>query len=218
MQEPPLKKRKIYPEEPEVVEQVIPTYKRSGPKKARTYNINYQITFGKRANGNQQWDIGCLAPPKIGKMRRMTFKLTCEGKDLPSGLTLTARCIDQMPGKHKGKLVLCTNDRCCEKKKVEGSRKAVTECEQRLNELTVPVNFVENKCVVEFYLKPEWNGMGENKLRPPFEIVVDLNLPNGESICLDSWTTELQSHKFESSTKGKAMEASGSVSKSDPLS
>jgi len=214
VQEPPRKKQKLtepieqYEDEHEVVQRIPPK------KSVSTYTIKYNISFGKRANGNQQWDIGCLAPPKIGKMRRMTFKLTCDSKDSPSGLSLTARCIDLSPGKHKGKLVLCSNDRCCEKKKVEGSRKAITECDQRLNELTVPVNFSEGKCTVEFFLKPEWNGMGENKLRPPFEINVSLDLPNGESISLDTWETELQSHKFESSTKGKAMESNGPVSKS----
>jgi len=182
----------------------------------QSVKIDYVIQFGKRANGNQRWELGCLAPPKIGKMRRITFELNSEPNSIP--LTITAKCKDKNPGEHLGKLVLCNNDRCCEKKKIEGSRKSITECDQRLSELSVTVNLSEGHCVVEFYLKPEWNGLGNNKLRPRFDISIELtDERNGNTFCLLSWDTELQSHKFESSTKGKSMEANPITTRSDSI-
>merc|ERR1712137_1146186 len=66
---------------------------------------------------------------------------------------------------------------------------------------------IANSPSVQFYLKPEWNGLGVGKTRPCFDVVLELvDCHTGNAHELLSWSTELQSHKFESSAKAKSLE------------
>jgi len=172
--------------------------------------ITAELSFGKRGNGNQPWQTSCVAPPKIGKMRKISVQLT-SSSPYPMAVKLRARTCDQDPHKHKGKLVLCSDDRCCVKTKVEGQRKPVIKCPQRLSELVMPevVLNPDEPTTINVFLKPEWNGLGANKTRPRFDVYLELiDCQSGEAHELLAWDTELQSHKFESSHKAKCMETS----------
>ena len=171
--------------------------------------ITTDIDFGKRGNGNQPWQSCGAAPSKIGKMRRMTFTIN-SSSPVERTLQVRVRTEDHQPKMHKGKLVLCTGDRCCMKTKVEGRKKPVVQCDERLTELTLPEVKVSSSfpsTSMELYLKPEWNGLGPNKTRPSFDVFVELiDCETGKVHELLSWDTELQSHKFESSHKAKVLE------------
>jgi len=170
--------------------------------------VSVEISFGKRGNGNQPWQQSSSTPSKIGKMRRMTFDLT-SNSSTSKVFQVRIRTIDNQPKMHKGKLVLCSDDRCCVKKKVEGRKKPVIECHERLTEIILPEVSVSSSSssTVEAYLKPEWNGLGANKTRPNFDVIVELvDCETGRVQQILEWETELQSHKFESSPKAKQME------------
>merc|ERR1712137_1390986 len=129
----------------------------------------------------------------------------------PHPVQFQFRTIDKHPGTHCSKLVLCRGDRCCVKVKQDGKKKKkpIVECVDRLNVLTIPQQMVDDKspCFTDVYLKPEWNGLGENKSRPSFEVVVELIDCSDKTVHeISRWDVELQSHKFESSTKAKEME------------
>jgi len=177
-------------------------------------HITAELSFGKRGNGNQPWQTSCVAPPKIGKMRKITVQLSTTSP-CPVAVQLRARTIDQDPHKHKGKLVLCSDDRCCIKTKVEGQRKPVIKCPQRLSQLDMPEVLLsaDEPRSINVFLKPEWNGLGANKTRPRFDVYLELtDCQSGQVHELLTWDTELQSHKFESSHKAKTMETSSSSS------
>merc|ERR1712110_317973 len=177
-------------------------------------HITAELSFGKRGNGNQPWQTSCVAPPKIGKMRKITVQLSTTSP-CPVAVQLRARTCDQDPHKHKGKLVLCSDDRCCIKTKVEGQRKPVIKCPQRLSRLDMPevILSAEEPRTINVFLKPEWNGLGANKTRPRFDVYLELvDCQSGEVHELLTWDTELQSHKFESSHKAKTMETTSSSS------
>merc|ERR1712137_498044 len=173
-------------------------------------NVHAEVAFYKRENGNQAWEQSCSTPPKLGKMR----KITCSARsssETPHPVQFQFRTIDKHPGTHCSKLVLCRGDRCCVKVKQDGKKKKkpIVECVDRLNVLTIPQQMVDDKspCFTDVYLKPEWNGLGENKSRPSFEVVVELIDCSDKTVHeISRWDVELQSHKFESSTKAKEME------------
>merc|ERR1712000_139413 len=98
---------------------------------------------------------------------------------------------------------------------VEGRKKPVIQCAERLNELTLPEVLISSSQPASFdvFLKPEWNGLGKNKTRPSFEVFIELvDKTSGEVHELCVFDTELQSHKFESSPKARSMENSSSCS------
>lgn len=181
--------------------------------------LNTEITFGKRGNGNQPWASSCIAPDKIGKMRRITvnYSLSSSPSINVNNVAVLVKTVDNQPDKHPGKLVLCTNDRCCEKVKEDGKKKPVMRCNERKTELTLAICPTFEKKSLDVYLKPEWNGLGPNKIRPKFTVSISLiNLSNDSVISeLLSWDIELQSHKFESSKKAEQMENEGSSCKKD---
>ena len=181
--------------------------------------LSTEITFGKRGNGNQPWASSCIAPDKIGKMRRITvnYSLSSSPSFNVNNIAILVKTVDNQPDKHPGKLVLCTNDRCCEKVKEDGKKKPIMKCVERKTELTLSVNPSFEKKSLDVYLKPEWNGLGPNKIRPKFTVTISLvNLSDNSVISeLLSWDIELQSHKFESSKKAEQMENEGRSCKKD---
>ena len=181
--------------------------------------LTTEITFGKRGNGNQPWANSCIAPDKIGKMRRINvnYSLNSPSSINVNNIAVLVKTVDNQPDKHPGKLVLCTNDRCCEKVKEDGKKKPIMKCVERKTELMLPINPSFEKKTIELYLKPEWNGLGPNKIRPKFTVTISLvNLSDNSVINeLLSWDIELQSHKFESSKKAEQMENEGRASKRD---
>lgn len=167
--------------------------------------IDVKLEVGLRGNGNRPFQKGCLTPPKMGKMRRITAEISSQGLHEADNQIchIRARTVDLNPGQHEGKLVLCKNDRCCTRKK---SRNGLEfHCAERKTELLLPLTLGPNPCAIEFYLKPEWRGLGKTqKARPTFAVYIELVIGSTVYILLN-WNVQLHSHKYESGEKAKAL-------------
>jgi len=162
--------------------------------------VHTKVEFLLRGNGNQPWSVGCPAPPKLGKMRKIiiTFFLGAPGS-IPAMVRVNT--VDKKPGLHESKLVFCTSDRCCERKK----RSEPFSCGERQTNMAIPVEIGAAPTEVALYLKPEWHGLGENNTRPVFDVFIQLEI-NQQIHTLLSWEVSLQSHKYESGPKARAVE------------
>jgi len=167
--------------------------------------IDVKIEVGLRGNGNRPFQKGCLTPPKMGKMRRITAEISSQGLHEAENQIchVRARTVDLNPGQHEGKLVLCKNDRCCTRKKSRAGLEF--HCSERKTELVLPLTLGPNPCAIEFYLKPEWRGLGKTqKARPTFAVYIELVYGQTVYILLN-WNVQLHSHKYESGEKAKAL-------------
>jgi len=180
-------------------------------KNNNTNLIDVNVTFGIRGNGNQPWKQSRLAPPKIGKMRKITIDVNSNSNSVIP-IQIRVRAEDIQKNLHKGKLVFCRDDRCCVKSKVPGRSKQNITCKahERNSTLYLPKTNISSStpCSFDLFLKPEWNGLGKNKIRPSFQVFIEAIDCNTQTVYpILTWETELQSHKFESSRKAKSMES-----------
>jgi len=165
-------------------------------------NLQYTVTVCKRSNGNQPWEPSNVRPPMLGKMRRMTVQFApFEGL----AFEVLFQCKDLKPDLHEGRLVVSAND-----KGIARNASTLPSPDESLFRTVVQPN-EQSSQAISVYLKPCWRGFGSNRERPVFSVTVAVRPAERECafVILHSWNVELHSHKMESSTKGKAMDANG---------
>jgi len=165
-------------------------------------NLQYTVTVCKRSNGNQPWEPSNVRPPMLGKMRRMTVQFApFEGL----AFEVLFQCKDLKPDLHEGRLVVSSND-----KGIARNASTLPSLDESLFRTVVQPSEHSSQAI-SVYLKPCWRGFGSNRERPVFSVTVAVRPAERECafVILHSWNVELHSHKMESSTKGKAMDANG---------
>merc|ERR1712137_1377184 len=165
-------------------------------------NLQYTVTVCKRSNGNQPWEPSNVQPPMLGKMRRMTVQFA---PFTSTAFEVLFQCKDLKPDLHEGRLVVSANDRG-----IARNASTLPSTDENLFRTVVQPNASHSQAIT-VYPKPCWRGFGSNRERPVFSVTVAVRPAERECafVILHSWNVELHSHKMESSTKGKAMDANG---------
>mmetsp|Transcript_17196 Transcript_17196/g.66926 ORF Transcript_17196/g.66926 Transcript_17196/m.66926 type:complete len:472 (+) Transcript_17196:28-1443(+) len=135
-----------------------------------------------RSKGNHKWEETNTAPPKLGKMRKLTVTVANPMK----AMRVLCRVVDISNGPHKSTCLLSTRSSC--------------KKEELVDQLELSVPRSPEPITVFCFLKPTWGAKTAHV--PRFSVEVSLLGEVGKAT-LHSFDFAVASHKYESNTGRK---------------
>ena len=135
-----------------------------------------------RSKGNHKWEETNTAPPKLGKMRKLTVTASNPAKPM----RVICKVTDISTGEHKSICKLSTRSSC--------------KKEELLNELELSVPRSPEPITVLCFLKPSWGAKTAHV--PRFSIQIFL-AGEATSVPIHTFEIAVASHKYESNTGRK---------------
>lgn len=154
----------------------------SEPTSETSADVPVCVRMYRRMRGNVKWAEASTAPPKIGKMRKIS--VTVGSSEISS--MLTCRVVDISSGRHKSSCFV--------------SARALRR-EEKLGHLDIPIPSSSEPTTVSCFLVPTWGPKTAHA--PRFSVELCLQGSAGP-VLLHRFEFGVAAHKYESGSKNKA--------------